>query len=359
VEDERTLAAYRVAEAFYPFWLYGSGVRPSAQDLEIAREAAEQALTVARRMDDANLQSSALDALSSADQIKGDWRSSREHARARLAFQDRLNMVEKIDAHCMVVWSSCLLGDLDEADRIAAAGLARVQPGQVPAWTLHLVAWRIYALTLLGRWDEALSLGERARQLWIESGKPSAGYANRGFYALVDVARARQDAALVESVANIIETITASFPKGNPNTRWLGLARADLDAVTKLLESVEVDSLTQTERVERALGLASDHGRAPAAEPLNAILEAAQRLSFRPLEAQAWRALGLLDDDAEAMRRSLAIWKECAALPSQARLQCELGILTEDQSSFDAGAAVLERLGDRDQLGRYEPRRPS
>jgi tetratricopeptide (TPR) repeat protein len=234
-----------------------------------------------------------------------------------------------------------------------------VQPGQVPAWTLHLVAWRIYALNLLGRWDEALSLGERARQLWIESGKPSAGYANRGFYALVDVARARQDAALVESVADIIETITASFPKSSPNARWLGLARADLDAVTKLLESVQVDSLTQTEGIERALGFASDHGRAPAGEHLNAILEAAQRLSFRPLEAQAWRALGLLDDDAEALRRSLAIWKECAAVPSQARLQCELGILTEDQSSFDAGAAVLERLGDRDQLGRYEPRRPS
>jgi len=55
----------------------------------------------------------------------------------------------------MVAWSSALLGDLDEADRVSTLGLAQVQHGQVPAWTLHMVVWRIYVLTLLGRWDEA------------------------------------------------------------------------------------------------------------------------------------------------------------------------------------------------------------
>jgi class 3 adenylate cyclase len=358
VTDKRTLAAYRTADAFYPFWLAGAEVRASEAELSAARLAAEQALNVSRELDDANLQSLALDALSSCDQIAGDWRSSREHARARLGFQDRLNMVEKIDAHCMVVWSSCLLGDLDEADRVAAAGLARVQPGQVPAWTLHLVAWRIYALTLLGRWDECVSLGERARQLWLESGKPSAGYANRGFYALVDVARARQDTGLAESVATIIETITSSFPQDNPNRRWIGLARGDLDAVMKLLESVDVDRLSQPERVERALGFALDRWRPPTLEQLHGILKAARRLGFRPLEAQAWRGLGLLQNDSESMQRSLQLWQACHAVPNAARLQCELGILKADPSTFDSGAAVLEALGDRDQLGRYEGRRP-
>src|SRR2546430_10748384 len=46
---------------------------------------------------------------------------------------------------------------------------------------------------------------ERARQLWLESGKPSAGYAVRGFMALIDVAHARQDDRLAESYREILE----------------------------------------------------------------------------------------------------------------------------------------------------------
>ena len=50
-----------------------------------------------------------------------------------------------------------VLGDLAMADRVSAEGLAQIQPGQVPAATLHVIAWRTYVLTLLGRWDENLS----------------------------------------------------------------------------------------------------------------------------------------------------------------------------------------------------------
>ena len=83
-----------------------------------------------------------------------------------------------------------MLGDLDEAIRISASGLALLQPGQVPAWTLHLVTWRTYALTLRGLWDDALAAGDRGYELWIETDRPSAGYALRGFVAALDVARA-------------------------------------------------------------------------------------------------------------------------------------------------------------------------
>src|SRR5207237_9589701 len=198
VTDERTLATYFAAEGFVPFWLRGAGREASAEEIAAATRSAEQALDMARHLDDANLQSMALDGLAGTGQIQDDWRRAREYSRQRLTFQDRLNMVEKIDAHSMVSWSAALLGDLDEAERVSAEGLAQVQPGQVPAVTLHLVAWRTYTLTLLGRWDDAIAMAHRARQLLIESGQSSAGYALRGFMAAVDVARARHDQRLVE-----------------------------------------------------------------------------------------------------------------------------------------------------------------
>src|ERR1700694_6209204 len=108
-------------------------------------------------------------------------RQSREYSRQRLSFQERIALFEKVGAHSMVAWSSVLLGELDEAERITAAGLAQVQPGHVPAITLNLVGWRTLTLTLLGRWDDALTTAERARQLWIDSGRPSAGYSLKGF----------------------------------------------------------------------------------------------------------------------------------------------------------------------------------
>ncbi|HZC79198.1 MAG TPA: hypothetical protein VE258_15705, partial [Ktedonobacterales bacterium] len=202
VTDERTLATYFAAEAFYPFWV---SVRRHATAAEIAaaQTSGERALEIARRLDDPNLQSMALDALAATGQFLDDWRRSRDYSLQRLAFQERLELLERVDAHSMVTWSSALLGDLDYAERVSAQGLAQVQPGQVPAVTLHLVAWRIYLLTLLGRWDDSLSMAQRARQLLIESNQAAAGYALRGFMAALDVARARQDPGLVDLYGTI------------------------------------------------------------------------------------------------------------------------------------------------------------
>src|SRR5260370_34944918 len=148
VTDERVLARYMAADAFHPFWMLRSNSPPSAADLAEADANANKAAAIARRLDDPNLESMALDALSGTAQIRGDWRQSREYARRRLTFQDRLNMVEKGDAHSMVAWSSALLGDLDEAARVSVGGLARVQPGQLPRWTRPHVVRRVYAVTL-------------------------------------------------------------------------------------------------------------------------------------------------------------------------------------------------------------------
>jgi len=351
VTDERTLARYMAADAFYPFWLLGATTLPSAADIKAAEESAQKALAIARRLDDPNLESMALDAASSSAQISGDWVRSREYARQRLSFQDRLSMVEKVDAHSMVTWSSALLGDLEEAERISAQGLAQIQPGQVPAWTLHLVAWRTYVLTLLGRWDEALAMGERARQLWLEAMKPAAGYALRGFMAAIDVARARQDEGRAEAYREILETITRAFAEGSEFRRWLDYGRSDLAPIEEAVNRMPIGDTGLIERAERGLNLVLDAGRPPAVGRLEVILRRAQQGSFKPLEAQTLRGLGLARRDPEILARSVILWEGMGAQP-----YCERALMTGDQSELESGLAALERLGDRWQLGRYEQR---
>ncbi len=356
VTDQRLLARYLAADAFYPFWMLGGTTPPTAADLAEATASAEKSLSIARRLDDPNVESMALDALSGTSQIGGDWRLGRDFARRRLTFQDRLNMVEKIDAHSMVTWSSALLGDLDEADRVSAQGLAQIQPGQVPAWALHLVIWRTYVLTLLGRWDEALLMGERARQLWLESQKPSAGYAVRGFMSAIDVARARQDDRLAESYREILDTILLAFPADSHFRRWFGYGGNDLRPIAEAVSQMAQTATGLPERAERGLNLMLDAGEVLSAEPLGQLLKRAEEGHFRPLEAQARRGLGSVGRDPAMLTRSLAIWEDMKAVPYAARVRCERALLTGDHAEFDAGLAVLERLGDRLQVGRYERR---
>jgi class 3 adenylate cyclase len=356
VTDERILARYHAADAFYPFWMLGGTIPPTATDLVAAQASAEKALTIARRLDDPNLESMALDALTGTAQIGGDWRQGREFARRRLAFGDRLNIVEKIDAHSMVTWSSALLGDLEEADRVSADGLAQIQPGQVPAWTLHLVIWRIYILTLLGRWDEALIMGERARQLWLEARKPSAGYAVRGFMAAIDVAHARQDDRLAESYREILDAILMAFPADSHFRRWLGYGGSDLHPIAEAVSQMAQTATGLPERAERGLNLLLDSGEAFSADRLGELLRWAEDGHFRPLEAQARRGLGIVGRDHEMLTRSLEIWEEMDAVPYAARVRCERALLTGDHAALEKGLAALERLGDRLQVSRYERR---
>jgi len=355
VTDERALAAYFAAEGFFPFWVQGSGGHVSEAEIAEADASAERALEIGRRLDDPNLQSAALDALAgTGGLIHDDWHRSREYSRQRLTFQDRLDMFEKVDAHSMVVWSSALLGDLDEAERVSAQGLAQVQPGQVPSVVLHLVVWRIYVLTLLGRWDESLAMAQRARQLLLESSQSAAGYALRGFMAALDIARARQDQGLLELYGTIHDEIAAAFPEGSPFRQWRGYGRTDLESCQAAVEHFFRRPRLQVERLERGLSMLLDHDRLPSTDGLVAVLAFCREGDYPLLEAQVERALGQAQRDPARLERSIALFDRAGAQPYAARARCERGLMTGDATQMEAGLAVLERLGDAEQILRFE-----
>jgi len=344
--DDRAVARFLIAKGFRAFWRLGN-VTP--RDIAESEASARRGLEIAERLNDADLRSAALDALSGCAQQRGEWGRAREYARQRLAFQDRLSLLERIDAHCVVAWSSSLLGDLDETIRISASGFALLQPGQVPAWALHLAVWRAYAQTVRGLWDDALAAGDRAYQLWIETGRPPAGYALRGFVAALDVARARRNDQLIDRYREVLSTILRDFPGSTPWRRIDWLVSGDLDIVN----SQHIGH----EYIERGLSFAADRRRPPAAGVVGPIAEFAAAHGYRALEAQARRTLGIALRDPEELTRGLELFEQIGATPYAARTRCELALFTGDEVALAAGIRTLTELGDLDQLERIDQSR--
>ena len=351
VSDERTIASYLAAEGFVPFWLRGGTRVPTEDEIKQALESATRALEIARRLDDPKLQSVALDALTGTTQEWHDWQPAREFARQRLRFKDRLGVEEKIDAYAMVAWGSNMLGELDDAEQTSAEGLAQIQPGQFPAWTLHLVAQRLYTLTLLGRWDDVFPLADHALQLWNETGRAATGYATFGLMAAMDVARARQDPDRVQRYGEAVEAILAAFPPGRPSHGWIGYGILDLDAIEA---AVERFADVQLQRFERGLSLLLDHDRAIESEAILKLLAVSQARGLPIVEAQIQRSIGRARGDPEALTRSIDLLERVGAKPYAARARCEKALLTRESAEMTAGLAALEQLSDDEQVCRFE-----
>ncbi len=350
--DETAIATYLAADSFFPFWSQSNAVSNSAM-LDEAETKARRALEIAERLGDEPLQSAALDGIGAVAISRGDLVAGRDLAIRRTAMRD-LSLVERMDAFSVGAWMSAWLGDLAEAERISERGAAAAQPGQAVTPTLHLLAWRLYALYLRGRWDEALRAGDQARQLWLDAGRISAGYAVRGFLAAYHAARGRRDTGVAERMREAVDEIAAAFGGGSIGKFASALTATDAvptDAVRMLAER----PLPSPDYFERALGLAAD-----AASDIDVLLvEAALgRLPgpIPPLSAQAARAIALTRRDAAGLVRAREMFEAMDARPFVARTRYEHGTLVGDEAERAAGIRELERIGDVEQIERYEKR---
>ena len=82
--------------------------------------------------------------------------------------------------------------------------------------------------------------------------------------------------------------------------------------------------------------------------------------STRPtaaIEAETQRCIGLASRDVAALTRALEAFSNMRAEPFVARVLCERALVSGDARELDAGLARLERLGDVEQIQRYERRR--
>ncbi len=355
VDPEGAAAArFLAADAFYPFWMTG---RASDADVAAAERDAKRAAQIAERLGDTDLLSAALDAITGAFSSSGDYASGLAISRRRVSLGRRVNASERLDAYSMVTWACSAIGDLAGADAASAEGLAQVQPGQEPAWSLHLVAWRIYSLMLLGRWEAIGPLAQRARLLWEEMDRETAGYALRGFFAALEVAESRGEAALAANLREVVESILAEFKDGSQRrvgvrSRWLPLLHVDRDGM--LATCNEWNALKSLpDSLERLTAALSDHAWSLPAEVTTLQLAWASSRGLLPLELQLRRAIGLRDSDPAELARALAIADSIGARSPAARLRFETARAAGDEAGKAAAIAALEAMGDHAQIRRF------
>ena len=354
VRDDLVRARFRAAEAFLPFWLGVAERSPTPAELAGADVSAREALELAEQLGSVSLQSAALDGIGSVAQLSGDYATMTAAARQRLAFGDRLEIGERLDAASMVAWAAVTVGDLEEANAVSEAALKLVQPGQASNWALGLTAWRAMAASLHGDWEAAIAAAGRAQALWLELDRVAAGYARRGFLAAFEVARARHDDLGMTRWRDVLDHIAHSF-RGSPGSELVhAIVSGDTDAAMRLVESLTFNSIGD-DAMERGLSFLNDRGRPPSVAALVRIDAAAFR-GARLVQAQLERARGLLHGDPQRLASALEILEQAGARPGIARIQCELGKLTGVNALIEAGEQSLRAVGDVDQLDRYAAR---
>ena len=342
--DGLAAATFLVAESMTAFWIEASGMRlPSPEEVLEAKAAAEAGLAAAERLGNVRLMSAALDGMETLFHTTDPARA-REISRRRLRLKG-LDVLERADAQQMVAWTSAQMGDLEESLRMSTTALAAVQPGQASNVALVAAAWRIYALAMLGRWGEVRGAFEAAHDMWVDSGRLSAGFTLHGFVAAHQVATARRDEAMRARASGVIDEIGRQFDEGNPLLTWVSLARLDFDVLGSTL--IRYDQyLNRTQLLEMALAACLDDGRPVPSESLAGLAREGAARGLRLLEAQALRGQGLADQDAARLASALEIYQGSQAVPRAAVITVELGRVRGDRVLVERGLATLESLGD-------------
>jgi class 3 adenylate cyclase len=331
--------------------------RPSAEDIEDAAATSAQAVDLASRLGDVDLMSASLDAEFS---VAG---ADNRHTQALAISRRRLDLTglafsERLDALITDAWSLFLLGQLQEAERVADGVRAGLAPGQASQWVMGAAAWRVEALWALGRWDEALVEAGRGEQAWRESEIRAPGFAVAGFLVAFAIAEARRDPVGMDRWRTDVETILARV---DPTSRVRPLATAYLGKdLAQLAQAGVADFLRYTSRTDYchlALARIADRRHPVEIDQVRALLAYMDERGLQLTAAQARRLIGLLEHDADELQRSLELFRAMGARPFVARVTTELGEVRDEADLIDEGVSMLESLGDLDQAERVVRRR--
>jgi len=348
--DERARATFLVGEAFR-VWTAHEPI--SGDQLKAARGAAEEAIAIARRLDDPILLSEALDGIGSLDLAVDDYRSSLAGIEERLALGDRLDFAERLDAATMRVWHRSILGDVRQAADYAREVASGILPGEAQGFALSIGAWLVADLLTLGRWDEAVAAFGRVFSVWVEMGRPPAGYAIHGFVPAHMIGRARQDVRVTDMARGGIVDIAAGLGESERGGKMTAFIGPDYAALASDVIGLWPVWQGRIDHVERAIGVCVDGGYEVDESMFRAIVEYADAKAAPLVAAQARRGLGVLRSDPDSLSLALDVFDGVGAVPHSARARVELGRIIGDRALVGRGIASLEELGDVEQLSRY------
>ncbi len=342
VNDARALAKFFAADSFHPFHLGREGAVVTLDVITEAEAGARRAADLADRTHDWNTWSAAIDGITGCLIARHDWAAARDTAQLRINRQNDLSVIERTDAYHMVATISVYMGDLAHAERSLRESADLAVQSQNPTVILALLGDRMYALLLLGRWDEVIQLGDHFLRVWTES-REAIGPGRIGTISGLDVARARRDVLRVSQFQEALIQLAPQVPSGS-------VLRAHADLDTAAVDHAVLDSLSagfgRIDLVERMLSTVADRKWVLSRSTLESVSQFASRWRIPLVKAQLMR----LDGDFEG---AAEIFSASGALPYLSRARIELaqsrGVAPDPES-----VALLQSLGDIEYLESHQ-----
>jgi class 3 adenylate cyclase len=192
--DSEERARLLVARSFAPDSFREAS---DADELERAVATGEEAAAMAGRLGRPDLESAALDGITSAHHALGRYGPMEDPVRRRLELVERLNDPYEIgDIHAMASWWALGTGRYREAVDLAGRGFEGAMPGS-PMQALYCLDFRTAGRFRLGDWDGALADVGLAEDLMGERRDTPPGFAamHLAIAAFVHDARGDREAA--------------------------------------------------------------------------------------------------------------------------------------------------------------------
>jgi class 3 adenylate cyclase/tetratricopeptide (TPR) repeat protein len=253
-----------VARSFAPFAYSGS--EPQGGEMEIALRTGEEAAAMAERLGRVDLQSAALDGITSAHQSLGRYGAMEEAVRRRLDLAPKLaDPYEVGDIHAMAAWWALDTGRYRESVDLADKGVHEAMSGS-PTQGLYCLDFRAAARFRLGDWDGTLADVAFAEELLGERRETPPGFAPMHLAIAAFIHDARGDTGSANSYLHLVKWLEKTEERLDPVlTLWQArlLARRSMfDEARALLErpAVADDKRGRDEVLEAWCELISEQG---------------------------------------------------------------------------------------------------
>ncbi|TME63981.1 MAG: hypothetical protein E6I59_07500 [Chloroflexi bacterium] len=352
-EDERWRV--RIADLL---WLYWRGDL-TPEEVNAGRGVAMAAAAYFEARENWAALSEALDAYTFLSWMVDAWDDALAASRRRLGIPE-LPAMERGDTVYRMAGTYFCRGNYARCSQIVREALEQLRAGEPVVHLLEAVVRATYALYLSGHWSEMSDFVPTLEEMWEQVQYDASkafflavgGYLSGGYLAVLSIALAREDRAVADAAASVIER---GFPIRNTNARALLVALCEEDPNKISCDPSSEELWDQTDIP--TLMFLSEHG-----------IHAPQALIKRLLSRLSWYswwwnnvvsrcveiAQALLVEDHGRLATAIDEAETHGLIPHAARMRIVLAQRTSDRTQLERARPVLERLGDRRSLRRLE-----
>jgi class 3 adenylate cyclase/tetratricopeptide (TPR) repeat protein len=351
------------------------GPSKSDEDLHRAIDTGEQAAAMAQRLGRVDLESAALDGITSAHHSIGRYGAMEDPIRRRLELAPKLSDPYEVgDIFAMASWWALNTGRYRESLDLADRGVAQAMPSS-PVYALYCLDFRAGAHFRLGDWDGVLADVAVADDILGDRRESPPGVAPMHLAMAAFIHDARGDGETADRYLDLVRWLERAEDTVDPVlTHWQArlLSRQGRSGEARaLLERPDVvnDRRGQDEVLEAWCEVISEDGSwGEAAEVADRAARHAEFAGLPPLALYATRLEGRAAAAGGDSRRAVerltaamsgfeeleAVWETAVSRLGVAEVLVTSGERDAGRELAEEAAAVFTRLGSTRELGRAE-----